>query len=66
MEEFITAMVNVPQSVKKSYPANMKRSPYAGLLLAHRLRRWPNSKPTFAQRLTCLLGTDTYYWIKAT
>ena len=29
----------------------MGRLPNVGLLLAHRLRRWPNSKPTLAQRL---------------
>ena len=29
----------------------MRRRPNVGLLLAHRLRRWPNSKPTLAQRL---------------
>ena len=29
----------------------MRRWANAGLLLAHRLRRWPNSKPTLAQRL---------------
>ena len=28
------------------YPANMRRWPNVGVLLAHRLRRWPNSKPT--------------------
>ena len=32
-------------------PANMRRYPNVGLLLAHRLRRWPNSKPTLGQRL---------------
>ena len=33
------------------YPANMRRWPNFGLLLAHRLRRWSNSKPTLGQRL---------------
>ena len=32
-------------------PANMKRWANVSLLLDHRLRRWPNSKPTLAQRL---------------
>ena len=32
-------------------PGNMRRWPSVGLLLAHRLRRWPNSNPTFGQRL---------------
>ena len=29
----------------------MRRWPDVGLLLVHRLRRWPNRKPTLAQRL---------------
>ena len=29
----------------------MRRWANAGLLLAHRLQRWPNSKPTLTQRL---------------
>ena len=29
----------------------MRRLPNVGLLLAHRLRRWPNSQPTLGQRL---------------
>ena len=29
----------------------MRRRPSAGLLLAHRLRRWPNSKQTLGRRL---------------
>ena len=29
----------------------MRRWPNVGLLLAHRLRRWPNSKPALDQRL---------------
>ena len=33
------------------YPANMRCWLNAGLLLAHRLRRWTNSKPTLGQRL---------------
>ena len=32
-------------------PANMRRWPNVGLLLAHRLRRWPYSKPTLGQRV---------------
>ena len=32
-------------------PANMRRWPNVGLPLAHRLRRWLNSKPTLGQRL---------------
>ena len=28
-----------------------RRLPNVGLLLAHRLRRWPYSKPTLGQRL---------------
>ena len=32
-------------------PANMIRCPNVGLLLAHRLRRWPNSKPMLGQRV---------------
>ena len=30
-------------------PANKSRWPNVGLLLAHRLRRWPDGKPTLAQ-----------------
>ena len=33
------------------YPANMRFWLNVGLLLVHRLRRWPNSKPTLGQRL---------------
>ena len=29
----------------------MRRWPNIGLLLIHRLRRWPNGKPTLGQRL---------------
>ena len=32
------------------YLANMRRWPNVGLLFAHRLRRWSNSKPTLDQR----------------
>ena len=32
-------------------PSNMRRWSNVGLLLAHRLRRLPNSKPTLDQRL---------------
>ena len=37
----------------------MRRWANVGLLLAHRLRRWPNSKPTLAQRLTFAGLLDT-------
>ena len=33
------------------HPENMSRLPSVALLLAHSLRRWPNSEPTLAQRL---------------
>ena len=33
------------------WPANMRHWPNAGLLLVHRLRRWPSSKPALGQRL---------------
>ena len=33
------------------YQANMTRWPNIGLLLAHRLRSWPNSKSALSQRL---------------
>ena len=33
------------------YPANMRLWPNIGLLLAHRLRSWPNSKSALSQRL---------------
>ena len=32
------------------YPANMRRWSNAGILLAHPLRSWPNSKPALSQR----------------
>ena len=32
-------------------PENMRRWSSIGLLLNHRLRRWPNSKPTLGQSL---------------
>ena len=34
-----------------AHPANMRRWHNVCLLLAHRLRRWPNSKPALGQRL---------------
>ena len=37
-------------------PANMERWPNIGFLLAHHLRRWPNSKSTLGQRLMCAAG----------
>ena len=33
------------------YPANMRRWPNVGLLLVHRLRSCPSSKPALSQRL---------------
>ena len=39
-------------------PTNMIRLPNVILLLAHRPRRWPNSKPTLGQRL--LAENDWY------
>ena len=36
---------------RHSTQANRRRLPNVGLPLAHRLRRWPNSKPTLVQRL---------------
>ena len=47
---------NVPvgsraERVKPTFPANTKRSANVGLMLAHRLRRWPNIKPPLGQRL---------------
>ena len=30
-------------------PTNAIRSPNVGLMLGHRLRRWPNSKPTLGR-----------------
>ena len=32
-------------------PANARRSPNVESMLAHRLRRWPNTDPTLGQRL---------------
>ena len=32
-------------------PANMRRWPKVGLLLAHRRRHWPNSQSKLGQRL---------------
>ena len=40
-------------------PANMRRRLNVVLLVAHRLRHWPKSKPTLGQRLTYMLGTVT-------
>ena len=36
----------------------MRRLSNIGLLLAHRLRRWPNSKPALAQRLMFAWRSD--------
>ena len=41
--------------------ANTRRCTNAGLLLGHRRRRWPNNKPTLAQRLL-LLRTGRKMW----
>ena len=35
------------------YPANMRRWLNVGLLLAHRLRSWPNSKPALSHNIAC-------------
>ena len=32
-----------------SVPLNKRRRPNAGLMLGHRLRRWPNNKPTLGE-----------------
>ena len=54
------ALITVLQTVQKhgvysavhdTVRANMRHWPNVDLLLAHRLRRWPNSKPTLGQRL---------------
>ena len=42
------------------YAANMRRYPNVGLLLAHRPRRWPNSKPTLGQHLIFAGFTGTH------
>ena len=39
---------------------NTKRSPNVGLLLGHRRRRWPNSKPILAKRLVDELKIGEY------
>ena len=39
-------------------PTNTKRSPSAGLMLVHRLRRWPNIEPALGGRLA-LAGNRT-------
>ena len=33
------------------FTANIRRWPNVGLLFAHRLRSWPNGKPTMGQRV---------------
>ena len=33
-----------------TFPANTKRCPNAGTILAHHLRRWPSIKPALVQR----------------
>ena len=38
------------------YPANTIHSPYAGLMLARRLRRRPNINPAYWFNVSCLLG----------
>ena len=40
-----------------TYPANTRRSPDAGLMLVHRLRRWPNIKPASGERFV-IAGYD--------
>ena len=50
-------------SRKNDRPENMRRWTNAALMLAHRLRRWPNIKPTLVQCLMfvgfLLAGTET-------
>ena len=41
----------IPDELIAYIPANTRRSPNVGLLLAHRLRRWPNINPTLGERL---------------
>ena len=38
------------------YPANTIHSPYAGVMLARRLRRRPNINPAYWFNVSCLLG----------
>ena len=47
----IRVCVNVALENLIPYPANGRRLANVGLLLGQRRRRWPNSKPTLAQRL---------------
>ena len=41
----------MPLCLQIKVPANTGRIANAGLMLVHRLRRWPNIKPALAQRL---------------
>ena len=36
-------------------PCNKRRSPNTGLVLVHRLRRWPNTKPALVHVYSCVV-----------
>ena len=38
-------------AVQRGPPENICQQTNAGLMLVHRLRRWPNIKPTLGQRI---------------
>ena len=42
---------NILKKLIWDIPANTRRSAIVGLMLGHRLRRWPNIKPTLAEGL---------------
>ena len=45
------SLATIGYIVNKAVPANKIRRPNVGLLLGHRLRRWPNINQTLGQRL---------------
>ena len=58
---FVAYILYRAYTSKTTFPANTKRSPNAGLMLAHYLRRWTNISPALGQRLVFTgLPTDLY------
>ena len=47
--------------VLQRFPANTRRSPNVGSMLAYRLRRWANIEPTLCARLV-FAGLSYYYY----
>ena len=56
-------MYNGGEQREQNLPANKRRSPNTGLMLAHRLRRWSNINPALGERLV-FAGLPTVHHYK--